>query len=54
VIDWAARRGGDGAGVALMKYIGQQTGALLAIGGSTETLRILSHIGVRPAGAASG
>jgi hypothetical protein len=54
VIDWAARRGGDGAGVALMKYIGQQTGALLAIGGSTETLRILPHIRFRPAGAASG
>ena len=54
VIDWAARRGELGAGVALMKHIGQQAGALLAIGGSVATLGILPHIGFRPAGTATG
>jgi hypothetical protein len=54
VIDWAARRGQLGAGVALMKHIGQEAGALLAIGGSAATLGILPHIGFRPAGTATG
>ncbi|HEX4388952.1 MAG TPA: hypothetical protein VH109_10035 [Steroidobacteraceae bacterium] len=54
VIDWAARRGEMGAGVALMKHIGQQAGALLAVGGSAATLGILPHIGFRPAGTATG
>ncbi len=48
VIDWAARRGQGGAGVALMKHIGQQVDSLLAFGGSDDTLRILPHIGFRP------
>jgi hypothetical protein len=50
VIDWVARRGQVGAGTALMKHIGQQLDSLIAIGGSEETLRILPHIGFRPAG----
>jgi hypothetical protein len=53
VIDWVARRGEVGAGVALMKHIGQQVGSLLAIGGSADTLRILPYIGFRSAGLAT-
>lgn len=52
MIDWAARSSAPGAGVALMKYLGRRTDALLAIGGSTETLRILPHLGFRPCGSA--
>ena len=54
VIDWVARRGQGGAGVALMKHIGQQVESLLAFGGSDDTLRILPHIGFRPAGTVTG
>jgi hypothetical protein len=54
VIDWAARAGAVGAGVALMKHIGRQAQALLAIGGSAQTLQILPHIGFRPMGVVTG
>jgi hypothetical protein len=54
VIDWVARPGQAGAGVALMKHIGQQVDSLLAIGGSEDTLRILPHVGFRPAGTVTG
>jgi hypothetical protein len=54
VIDWAAPPKAAGAGVALMKHIGQQTAMLLAIGGSAQTLAILPHIGFRPAGVVTG
>lgn len=54
VIDWAARRGQIGAGTTLLKSIAQQTGALLAIGGSAETLRLLPHIGFRTVGTVTG
>jgi hypothetical protein len=54
VIDWAARPGAVGAGVALMKHIGLQAQALLAIGGSAATLRILPEIGFRALGVATG
>src|SRR5262249_49799834 len=50
MIDWAARASEPGAGSALMKYIAHQADALLAIGGSADTLRILPHMGFRPAG----
>ncbi len=50
VIDWAARPTATGAGVSLMKYIGQSTDALLAIGGSAQTLRLLPHLGFRSLG----
>jgi hypothetical protein len=53
VIDWAARPGEIGAGVALMKHIAQQVGSLLAIGGSEDTRRILPHIGFRAVGVAT-
>jgi hypothetical protein len=54
MIDWAARPAAAGAGVTLMKHIGQQAQALLAIGGSTDTLRILPQIGFHDVGAATG
>src|SRR5207244_7955130 len=52
-IDWAARPGEAGAGATLMKAIGSQAGALIAIGGSADTLAILPHLGFRAAGAAT-
>jgi hypothetical protein len=54
VIDWVAQKGQMGAGVALMKHIGQQADALLAFGGSEDTLRILPHIGFRKLGSVVG
>jgi hypothetical protein len=54
VIDWAARSGAHGAGTTLLKHIGQQVQALLAVGGSTRSLQILPHIGFRVVGAVSG
>jgi len=54
VIDWVARPGAIGAGVALMKHIGQQSQALLAVGGSADTAQILPLIGFRDMGAVTG
>jgi hypothetical protein len=51
MIDWAARRTEVGAGAVLVKYIGQQADALLAIGGTEDTLEILPHLGFRAVGA---
>jgi hypothetical protein len=45
MIDWAARPTATGAGVSLMKYLGQSTEALLAIGGSAQTRQLLPHLG---------
>lgn len=53
MIDWVARRGEAGAGVAMMKYIAQLSESLLSIAGGAETLRILPHVGFRPAGVAT-
>lgn len=53
VIDWAARPSAAGAGVMLMKYIGQTADALLAVGGSDQTLRLLPHLGFQALGAAT-
>jgi hypothetical protein len=50
VIDWAARPSATGVGVMLMKYIGQTTDVLLAIGGSEQTRRLLPHLGFKSAG----
>jgi hypothetical protein len=52
LIDWAARPSATGAGVSLMKHVGRLTDALLAIGGSAQTLKILPHLGFRPCGRA--
>jgi len=54
VIDWAALPKEIGVGVSLMKYVGRLADALLAIGGSDHTLRILPHIGFRPCGTIEG
>jgi hypothetical protein len=54
MIDWAARRTAPVAGVSLMKYVGRLTDALLAVGGSIQTLQILPHIGFRPYGTVTG
>jgi hypothetical protein len=53
MIDWAARPTATGAGVSLLKYLGQRTDALLAIGGSAQTLRLLPHLAFRRSGAAT-
>jgi hypothetical protein len=53
LIDWAARPTATGAGVSLLKYVGQGTDALLAIGGSAQTLALLPHLGFRAAGQAT-
>lgn len=47
LIDWAARPTATGAGVSLLKHLGQTADALLAIGGSAQTLRLLPHLGFR-------
>jgi hypothetical protein len=54
LIDWAARPGAMGAGVALMKHLGQLTDALFAVGGSLDTLRLLPHLGFQRWGDATG
>jgi hypothetical protein len=54
VIDWAARSNAPGAGVSLMKYLGQDTDVLLAIGGSAQTLQLLPHLGYRQFGSVTG
>ena len=54
VIDWAARSNAAGAGVSLMKYLAQDTDALLAIGGSAQTLELLPLLGYRQCGAVTG
>lgn len=54
VIDWAARRNSVGAGGVLMKYIAQHADALLAVGGSADTLRLLPNLGFRAAGTVHG
>jgi hypothetical protein len=54
VIDWAADRRAAGAGLALMKYVGRSFDALFAVGGSSDTQRILPLAGFRPRGTVSG
>ncbi len=54
MIDWVARRGEAGAGVALLKYLGRQADTLLSVAGSDETRRIQPHLGFEPAGIARG
>jgi len=48
VIDWAALPSVPGAGMSLMKYMARHAGALLAIGGSEQTLKILPILGFKP------
>ena len=53
LIDWAARATSSGAGAALMKSVRRLTDAMLALGGSQQTLQILPQLGFRPCGAAT-
>lgn len=53
LIDWAARPSATGAGVSLLKYLGQTTDVLLSIGGSAQTLKLLPHLGFRRMGSAT-
>ena len=51
--DWVARPGEAGAGVTLLKQLGQQTQALVSIAGGALTLKIQPHLGFRPMGVAT-
>jgi hypothetical protein len=54
MIDWAARPDAVGAGVFLMKRIGQLTDGLLSIGGSPQTQKLLPQLGFRAYGSVTG
>ena len=54
MIDWAARREAIGAGVQLMKHVGNQADFLLGIGGSEHTRKIMPLIGYRLCGKVTG
>jgi hypothetical protein len=54
VIDWAADRSVAGAGLALLKHVGRSFDALFAVGGSIDTVRILSVAGFQRCGKVSG
>lgn len=53
LIDWAARPDAIGAGVALMKYARSLADALIAIGGSAQTLKIAPELGFKRIGEAA-
>jgi len=53
VIDWAALPKASGAGVSLMKHIGQATDAVVSVGGSAQTLQLLPHLGFQSLGVAT-
>jgi Acetyltransferase (GNAT) domain len=50
IIDWAAKPGSSGSGVALMKQIGKLTDMMLAVGGSELTQKILPMVGFKECG----
>jgi hypothetical protein len=52
--DWAASPSLVGAGVTLLRHIGGLADALIAMGGTQQTRRILSILGFRPCGTATG
>jgi hypothetical protein len=52
VIDWAADAKSVGAGVTLMKRIGQMAGAVMAVGGAEATLKIFPALGAKRFGVA--
>jgi hypothetical protein len=53
LIDWAARPGVPGAGLAIMRHAASLTDVLVAVGGSAQTLSMLPAIGFKPHGAAT-
>ena len=54
LIDWAASPRAPVAGIALLNLIGQHGHAVLAVGGSAQTLEILPHIGFQAVGTCTG
>lgn len=54
VIDWAADRSAVGAGLALLKHVGRCFDALFAVGGNSDTLRILPVAGFQRCGTVTG
>lgn len=54
VIDWAADPDAVGAGLALLKHVGRSFDALFAVGGSSDTLRILPIAGFKRIGSVGG
>ena len=53
LVDWAARPGAMGGGLALLKHIRRLGEALLAIGGSEHTMGIMAALGSRSYGTAA-
>lgn len=53
LIDWAARRDSTGAGIALLKRVGQMVDGIFVPGGSHEAQKILPAFGFRPLGVAT-
>lgn len=54
MVDWAARREIVGAGVRLARHVSRMSDFAFAIGGSSDTLKILPLMGYVPRGAVSG
>jgi hypothetical protein len=54
LIDWAARAGEPGTGLMLMRYVATLTDALIGIGGSDASLKLLPHVGFRQSGVVTG
>jgi len=54
LIDWAARAGQPGTGIMLMKHVAALTDALIGVGGSDASLKLLPHVGFRQCGLATG
>src|SRR5579863_4038705 len=54
MVDWAARRDTVGAGVRLARHVSRMSDFALAIGGSSDTLKILPLMGYVRRGAVSG
>ena len=53
-IDWAARRDAIGAGVRVMRHLLGMTNFMLAVGGSSHTLKMLPLMGYLPRGTVTG
>ncbi len=54
MVDWAARSDAVGAGTSLMKQIGRFVDGMLSIGGSTHTRQLVTQLGFRRYGEATG
>jgi hypothetical protein len=52
MIDWVASPSVAGAGIALLKHVGGLCDAMIAVGGTVSTRRVLPTVGFRPQGEA--